>query len=423
MWGPALLRPRPGGRLPGVTARETLARDARVIALLSSGHFLSHFFQLALPPLFPILKDELGVGYVGLGLVMSVFYVASGVAQTVSGFLVDHFGARRVLLGGVTLLSGSMALVGCAGSYATMLPLMALAGLGNSVFHPADFAIFNASIARGRLGRAYGVHGVSGNLGSVLGPLVVVGLTALFGWRAALLITGVGGLGVAVLLAGQGRLLADHRAETAEAGVRPGLAGDVRLLLATPIVMAFAYFTLSATSTSGLHTFSVSALVAIYETSLALATGALTAYLLGNAAGILLGGIVADRTSRHDLVASAGMFLGAVLAASIGTGAPAAAAVPVLMALIGFCKGGTAPSRDLLVRAASPVRASGKVFGFVYSGLDLGAAVTPLVFGWLLDRGEPRMIFTVAAGLMLVTIVTLLQVRRASLPAPAREGA
>lgn len=403
-----------------VAARTTLGRDVRVIGLLSAGHGLSHFVQLALPPLFPILKDDLGVGYVGLGLVMSVFYVASGLAQTVSGFLVDHFGARRVLLGGVTLLSGSIVLVGLSGSYWTMVPLMALAGLGNSVFHPADFAIFNASIEPGRLGRAYSVHGVTGNLGSVLAPVVVVGLTALFGWGTALVTVGALGLALAALLLSQQWALADHRGHAGPEPARPGLAGDIRLLLATPIVMAFAYFTLSAMSTSGIQTFSVAALVASYETSLPLATGALTAYLLGNAAGILAGGVLADRTSRHDLVASAGMFLSAVFAATIGSAAPAPASLPVLMALIGFCKGGTAPSRDLLVRAASPVRASGKVFGFVYSGLDLGASVTPLVFGWLLDQGEPRMIFRVAAILMVVTIVTLLQVRRYTVPAPAR---
>jgi MFS family permease len=108
---------------------------------------------------------------------------------------------------------------------------------------------------------------------------------------------------------------------------------------------------------------------------------------------------------------------------SIATGALPLALLAVAMVLAGFCLGVTSPSRDMLVRAATPRGASGKVYGFVYSGLDLGSSITPLVFGWLLDLGAPRTIFVVAAGLMLLTIVTVVQIRRHGAPAGARLGA
>ena len=387
------------------SAEASLRRDVRVIGLVGAAHFFSHFFQLVLPPLFPILKDELGVPYVALGLVMGVFFAASGIGQTVSGFLVDRWGAARVLLAGMALLGVAI-----------------LAGLGNSVFHPADYSIFNASVNARRLGRAYSVHGICGNLGWTAAPAVVVGLTGLYGWRAALTIVGTVGLGAVALLATQAHLLADGggRAAAPAMGRPRNLADDLRLLTAAPILAAFGYFTLLAISLIGMQTFSVAALMAIYHVPLGLATGALTAMFLGSALGVLAGGVLADRTARHHVVAASGMTAGAVLALVLASAAPPAALLPVVMALAGFFLGSTSPSRDMLVRAATPPGASGKVYGFVYSGLDLGSALTPLAFGWLLDHGEPRAVFVVAAVFMLLTIATVVQVRRHGVPAVAR---
>jgi len=393
--------------------RGTLRQDVRIIGLVGGAHFVSHFFQLTLPPLFPLLRDDFEVTYVQLGLVMSLFYAASGIGQTVSGFLVDHWGARRVLPGGMALLGGAMALAGLAPSYWALVPAALLGGLGNSVFHPADYSIFNASVSPLRLGRAYGVHSICGNLGWAVAPAVVVGLSSTIGWRLALVTVGVLGIGAAVALSTQSGALDDRREPAGIRGVpSSGWTASVRLLMATPILVAFAYFALLATSLIGIQTFSVSAMVAIYDAPLSLATGGLTAFLLGSAGGILVGGYLADRTSRHDAVAGGGMFLGAVASLVIASAAPPLALLPLVMALAGFCLGGTSPSRDMLVRAATPPGASGKVYGFVYSGLDLGSSLTPLLFGWLLDRGEPRMIFIASAAFMLLTIATVIQVRR-----------
>jgi MFS transporter, FSR family, fosmidomycin resistance protein len=397
--------PRPGFR-----------NDVRVIGLIGAAHFFSHFFQLTLPPLFPLLKEVWGVPYVALGLAMSVFYGASGIGQTISGFLVDRVGAHRVLLGGMGLFSASIALAGLVPTYWLLLPVALLAGLGNSVFHPADYSILNASVDPRRIGRGYSVHSISGNLGWAVAPSVVVGLTAHFGWRVALVTVGAAGLAVVCVLATQLRALVGGRA------VEPPktTAGrEVRLLLTAPILSAFAYFALIATALIGLQTFGVTALMRVYDTPLSLATGALTAFLVGGAAGILAGGLLADRTHRHDVVAVAGLVTAAAFMMLLATGALAPTLLPIILGLTGFCHGATGPSRDMLVRAATPPGASGKVFGFVYSGLDLGSCLTPLAFGWLLDHGDPRMLFVAVGILMLCTIATVVQVRRSARIAPA----
>jgi len=396
-------------------------RDYRIIALIGAGHLLSHFFQLVLPPLFPTLRAEFGVGYAALGFLLTLFYAASGLGQTVAGILVDRCGARRILAGGLALLAGSVGLAGLAPSHVALLPVALAAGLGNSVFHPADYSVFNSRVDPRRLGRAYSVHSVCGNLGWVLAPPAAVGLAGLVGWRAAVVTLGLLGVAAAACLWSRRDVL-DPADEVARGPARPALAADLRLLLAAPVLMAFAYFALLSASMSGMQTFSVTALTAIHETPLAVAAGALTAYLLGSAGGILVGGVLADRTSRHDVVATVGMLVAAGVALVIATGATPQALLAAAMATVGFCKGVTSPSRDLLVRAATPARASGKVFGFVYSGLDLGSLAMPPVYGWLVDRGEPRAVFVVAAALMVLTIVTVLQVRRRAAPAAAGAG-
>jgi FSR family fosmidomycin resistance protein-like MFS transporter len=397
------------------TAGPGLRSDVRVIGLIGVAHFWSHFFQLTLPPLFPLLKDVLGVPYVALGLAMSVFYGASGIGQTLSGFLVDRIGAHRVLLSGMALFASAIALAGFVPSYWMLLPVALLAGLGNSVFHPADYSILNASVDPRRIGRGYSVHSISGNLGWAVAPSVVFGLTAHFGWRAALVTVGALGLAMVVLLATQRAVFGRSRYDTRGTGA----VADMRLLLSAPILSAFAYFAFIATALIGVQTFGVTGLMRIYDTPLALATGALTAFLLGSAGGILAGGFLADRTRRHDLVAVGGLVIAAGFMMLLATGALAPSLLPIILGLTGLCHGATGPSRDMLVRAATPPGASGKVFGFVYSGLDLGSCLTPLAFGWLLDHGDPRMLFVTVAILMLLTIGTVVQVSRSAQPAPA----
>ncbi len=390
--------------------RSALRRDVRVIGLVGSAHCLSHFFQLTLAPLFPLLKTEFDVGYVTLGALVSVFYLASGACQFAAGFAVDRFGARPILLGGIALLAGGMLLAGLVPGVYWLFPLVALMGLGNGVFHPADFAVLNANVDPRRLGHAYSVHGIGGSLGYAAAPIVSFAIGSAFGWRVALLTVGAAGLVALATLALQKGAFR-NRAQ-ARAAPRPALAGSVALFLQGPILLCFAFFAVLTLATIGIQTFAGTALNAAYAIPMAVATSALAAYLLGNTAGILAGGFLAGRTQRHDRVAAGGLAAGAAMMLLVAA-LPAAAVLAVpLLALTGFALGATGPSRDLIVRKATPAGASGRVYGFVYSGLDLGSTIAPIAIGTLLDHHLPRTVFLAIGICLLLAIGTVLQVRR-----------
>jgi len=402
-----------------IALADDFRRDARVIGVIGFAHMTSHFFQLVVPPLFPAIKDSFDVSYVALGALMTVYYAVSGLSQTVAGFAVDRFGARPVLAGGLALIGVSVVLIGLAPSYSAMVPAMVLAGVGNSVFHPADFAIMNASVSKPRIGRAYSVHGIAGSLGWVAAPAVVVGLSGISNWQTALMVVGFGAVAIAAFVWVEAGRFADHRLERA---VQP-LAAEGRaphalaVLTSIPVLMCFAYFTLLSFSFIGTQTFAVTAFVQIFEAPLALATGALTAYFVGSAVGVFFGGFLADRTERHDVVAATGLLLSSLIFVPLALGWPSAGALPAVMALAGFCGGATGPSRDMLVRGATPAGSAGKVYGFVYSGLDVGSAIAPPMYGAFIDAGRPDLVFWTISFWLAVTIVSVVQVRR-STPRP-----
>ena len=381
----------------------------RIIGLVSSAHAFSHFFQLALPPLFPLLRAEFDVSWTMLGILVGVFYAASGVTQFTAGFVVDRAGARPVLLSGLGLLaSGTVFAAMVPGAY-WLFPIAATMGVGNGVFHPADFAILNANVAPKRLSYAYSTHGVGGNLGYALAPIVSFGIASAFGWRAALAVMGVAGLVALAGLATQRALLTSHTAHDEGSHT---LRGSLSLFLQPAIALCFCYFVVQTMASVGLQTFLPSALNAGLAVPLALATSAIAAYLLGSTAGIVAGGYFATRTARHDRVAAAGLLSGAALLATVASGiVPMALIIPVFV-LVGFALGSTGPSRDLIVRNATPKGAMGRVYGFVYSGLDLGATLGPIWFGLMLDHGYPRQMFLAVAMLQVIAVGTVLQVRR-----------
>jgi MFS transporter, FSR family, fosmidomycin resistance protein len=381
--------------------------DAAVIGLVAAAHGTSHFFQIIVAPLFPLLKEELGVSYAALGFAMTLFYALSALCQPVAGFIVDRLGARGMLVGGLGLMVAGIALVGLSQSYAALVGGMAVAGIGNSVFHPADFTILNSRVTSSRLGYAYSAHGMAGSLGYAAAPLFSGGLAVLFGWQAALL--AASGVGVAVVLL----LLANWRrlgvvAEEASGARRP-FSEDVRVLASTPVVLCFLYFAIWCCGLVGIQHFSVAALTLQYGVSTALASGALTAYMIGSATGILAGGFIATRAGRHDLVAAGGLAAGAMLILLVATGQVPGAALPAMLALVGFAVGATGPSRDLIVRASTPAGATGRVYGFVYSGLDVGSLSTPVLYGWLLDHQLPQAVFYTVFAFTGLAILTVLQ--------------
>ena len=388
---------------------QSFRRDARVIGLVGVSHGLSHFFQLTLPPLFPLLRAEFDVSWALLGALIGAFYAASGLVQFIAGFWVDRFGARPVLLGGMLLVAGATVLGAFAPSVAWLFPAMVIMGAGNGVFHPADFAILNANVDPRRLGHAYSTHGIFGNLGYAVAPIASFGIASLIGWRGTLAVVGSIGIVVVGVLMTQREYLNSHRSPDAKGQT---ILGSVALFRQAAILACFAYFVIQTTASIGLQTFTPSALNAGFGVALALANSAVTAYLLGGTAGIFVGGFLAARTDRHDRVAATGLLAGALLAAVVATSPPLPLLLPIFAA-IGFALGSTGPSRDLIVRNATPKGASGRIYGFVYSGLDIGSMLGPVWFGVMLDHGLAPQMFVVVAVLLLVAIMTVLQVRRA----------
>jgi predicted MFS family arabinose efflux permease len=272
-------------------------------------------------------------------------------------------------------------------------------GHRRGVFHPADFAVLNAKVSPRRLGHAYSSHGIGGSLGYALAPVVSFGLASAFGWRTSLLACGAFGLVAVVVLAMQRGAL-DSRKHGVSVP-KHTLSGSLELFRQRPILLCFAYFCVLTIATIGITTFLGTSLNAAYGLPLAIGATALTTYLLGSAAGVLAGGFLAARTARHDRVAAMGLAIGAVLILLLALFAPLATWAIPLLALTGLALGATGPSRDMIVRAATPPGASGKVFGFVYSGLDIGSSIGPLIFGAMLDHGSPALVAAAIAVFLL----------------------
>ncbi|MGE5472022.1 MAG: MFS transporter [Bacteroidota bacterium] len=387
-------------------------RDLETISLIGFAHGVSHFFHLLLPPLFPWLMKDFGLSFTGIGATMTIFFVVSGLGQAMAGFLVDHLGAARVLGAGITCFLLAALLLAFADGYPMLALVAALAGLGNSVFHPADFTILNRHVSQARLGHAFAMHGLSGNLGWALAPVFLTTIAANAGWRMAALAAAVVAAVALSLLFWRRRTLDDppqpvHAARN-EAPVSP-----LAFLRSGAVWLCFAFFFLITTAFGAIQNFASPILQNLYGLSLAAAASSLSAYLLGGAAGILLGGFLAQK-GEHDRLIGLALAAAALLAILLATVHLPVWCVLPLMAEIGFCVGIAGPSRDLLVRRAATARfghaAYGRVYGFVYSGLDAGLAVAPLVFGGFMDSGRFAQVLIGIAILQCLAILTALRV-------------
>ncbi|MBX3454750.1 MFS transporter [Ferrovibrio sp.] len=387
-------------------------RDIEVMALIGFAHACSHFFQLVLPPLFPFLREAFQVSYTQLGLVMTVFSATSGLLQTPAGFLVDRIGARNVLIGGLAIFCVAVLLYGLVPNYWLLLPVAMLAGAGNSVFHPADYSILSASVNQNRIGRAYGSHTLGGNLGWAVAPAFMGAAAWALGWRGALaLAAAVGLLALLALVLRRDSLKEDIavRKEQAESGVPAKLP-----LFTLPIVMCFVYFLMLATALIGIQNFFPVIVNVMYGTPLTIATMALTGFLLGASAGVVIGSILADRKVPPYKLVTFGLLAASTLIFIVAFVDLPNALLVALVTLAGFLQGSTTPSRDMIVRQASPKGASGRVFGFVYSGLDAGSALAPLAIGILLDHGNPQAVLLMVAVILALTTLTVLGIGKTS---------
>jgi len=366
----------------------------RVVAPVCAAHFLSHFYMIMLAPLFAFIRADYGVSYTDLALALTAFNLVSALLQTPVGFLVDRIGARSVLIAGVAIGALAFAVAGLVNSFTVFIAMFALAGLGNTVYHPADYSLLSQHGTPARMGQVFSFHTFSGILGGAVAPAALLTMQSRFGWRGAFVGAAFLGVAVLVLLIAQAPALGGRHTEKPRATSAPGDTHAVankdvgwRVLLSAPILLNLGFFILISL-TGGIATFLVVALGALYGTSDTLANGALTGLLFMNALGVLVGGVLASRTTRHAAVAALSLALGGVCTLLVGLVDFAPVALLLMMSLSGLFGGMSTPSRDMLVRAVTPPGAFGRVFGFVSSGFNIGSMIAPMIYGMLMDRGE-----------------------------------
>ena len=381
-------------------------QQTRTLMGVSLAHWLSHVHILTLPPLFPIFKEQFGVSYVELALAVTFFAIVSGLTQAPMGYAVDRFGARRILIAGLCLGGLAFILLGLSPTYTNMLICALVAGLANCVYHPADYAILSSSIGERRIGRAFSIHTCSGMAGGAMAPAIGLGLALYFNVSVALIFMGALGPLVALLIV----LLRVPESETARdrvarSGGRVGERGSVL----TPAILALTlFFVLLSLSNGGVTTFGIAALQSGYSFSLETASLTLSIYLGALSIGVLVGGVLADKTRHHGFIAAACFALNAIIFAMIAMLPMAGMMVMSALVFAGFLSGLISPSRDMLVRKAAPPGAAGRAFGIVSTGFNIGGILGPMLFAYILDQQMPRWLFAASAGFMLLTVLLAL---------------
>jgi MFS family permease len=388
----------------------TRAAESKFIGTICFVHFASHYYITLLAPLFLFVRADYGVSYTELGLAFTAFNVISTALQTPTGFLVDRVSARLLLVVGLLIGAAAFTIAALVDSFWVFVAMFALAGLGNTVYHPADYALLSRHVPTERVGRAFSLHTFAGMLGNAAAPPSLLFLQSMVGWRGAFLGAAVLGVVAALVigLAGEPPELAEAPSKGKGRGAEAGSAPvGWRLLLSTPILLNLVFFILLAMSSGALYNFLVPALGALHGTPVTIGNAALTGLLLLSPIGVLVGGSLAGRTPHHGLVATCGLIVTATVASLVASFDFATVALVMLMSVAGFFSGLTMPSRDMIVRAVTPPGAYGRVFGFVSTGFNIGGIVAPIIFGQLLDQGYPRAIFFCVAGCALISIATV----------------
>ncbi|HET7887057.1 MAG TPA: MFS transporter [Bradyrhizobium sp.] len=379
----------------------------RVLVAISIAHWVSHFHIFVLPMLFPFLKQQLGVGYIELGFALTVFAVTSGLTQAPIGYLADHLGARKILLIGLCLGGCSLIALGLHLSYPWLIVSAALLGLANSVYHPANYAILSAHMNDARMGRAFSIHAFAGFFGSAVAPAIMAALVATFGGHGALIAAGAVGPLVALLMIAV-------RIPDASAANHTASAADTRKpnVITPALFVLTIFFFLLSVSSAGIGNFGVVALMSGYGTTFPVANLALTVFLGASAAGVLAGGFLADLTERHGQVAAVCFAVNAVILLVVAAVNLPQAALIGAMGLAGLLSGLIVPSRDMMVRNAAPAGTAGRAFGIVSTGFNIGGIVSPLLFGWIMDRNLPHWVFGVSVMFMVMTVILALVTER-----------
>jgi MFS family permease len=397
--------------IPAGSHQVRIDSAGRTLGAISVAHWVSHFHIFVLPMLFPFLKDRLGVSYIDLGLALTVFAVVSGLTQAPIGYLVDRIGARKILMLGMTLGGVALIALGLHLSYPSLIVCAALLGLANSVYHPADYAILSAHMDEKRMGRAFSIHSFAGFLGGAVAPAIMAALVAGIGGASALIVAGLIGLAVVLMLivVGIPDAGAMHDATNGTPAAKVSMMNPAILLLTL-------FFTLLALSQNGINSFGIVALIGGYGISFSAANIALTAYLGCSAAGVLVGGVLADRTLRHSQIAAGCFAVNAAIVFTIASVTMPTLLLTLAMAAAGFLSGVIVPSRDMLVRNAAPAGAAGRAFGIVSTGFNFGGIMSPILFGWLMDSALPGWVFGASAVFMAATVLLALVSERKPTP-------
>ena len=396
-----------------------LSRTTRVNFLISNGHFLSHFYVLCLPPMFLAWRDAFDVSFSQLGLTIALMSGTTALLQTPVGFLVDRYGARPFLVCGTLLMSLSVACMGFATSYWQIMVLAMLSGTGNSVVHPADYAILSNSVDKERIGRSFALHTFSGNLGFATGAPIVAFLMSTVGWRMSLMIVGVLGIPVVISILLQSSILKDQVRVPSKRGAAPSISGW-QLLTTRTMLLFFLFFLFGAMAGGGVQAWIVTILHTVKGIELKAAATALTAYMIGSTMGVLVGGWFADTYTRHILPFVISLTtLSAVMILGINWLPLPWLGIVMMIFISGLSLGASRTPRDVMLRDAAPPGQIGKVFGFVSAGLPLGSALTPVPFGLLIDSGHPELVLTLVAAISLLSLFCAGSARVSARAAPA----
>jgi len=396
-----------------VAGSATKLHDVKVISLVGAAHFMSHVYVMMLPPLFLFARAEYDVSFAQLGFAMAVFGLFSASLQTPAGFIVDRLGSGTLLIAGLVLSGTGAAIVGLVPAYWALILGYACLGLANTIYHPADYAILSHGVTAPRMAQAYSIHTFLGMAGQAATPAFMLGLAGVWGWRSGFLGIAAISYAVALVLLLQKHVLSDRRAaepRRGDASPKPA-PGGWRLLLSGPILRSFVFFAFLTMTGNALANFSIVGLGALHGTAIEAASVALTAFLIFNALGVLSGGVIANRLKNPLRVAGIGLAASGVTILILAFVPFNASMLFVMMSVTGFLNGVIMPSRDLIVRAVTPAGSFGLVFGFVSTGFAVSAVIAPPLYGWLMDQGEPRLIFICAAGF---TMLSLLMARSAT---------
>ena len=388
-----------------------LREERAAVGLVSAAHFFSHFYLLVVPFLFLSIQAEMGLSFTQLGLITALYAAGSAGGQFIMGIYVDRHGPRWFLILGLLTVALAYIAMGMATAYWMLLVLGFVAGLGDSVFHPADFSVITTAVQKDRLGRSYAVHAFAGFAGFGAAALVVPFVNSLVNWHATLII--LGGVGVfmtAIIYFERHRFeMISARSEKDRSTKSGSVMSDMKKFASMPpILMLFFFYVMVAWAGQGIQQFSPAALPILYGVGEAGVSTAVFGFLFSITVGIVVGGYLADKTTRFDLIASLGYGVSIALLIAVAMMVLPFSLVVAAFALAGFLSGLVMPSRDMLVSAVSPVGAAGKAFGFVNMGFGFGGMVSPVIFGLIMDTGFVPGLYYGTALFMFFAIVTAL---------------